>query len=74
VAQSLDNLAVLYQDQGQHAEAEPLHKRALAIRLQSGQVHRGRAALQASPSDRRNSFGTRTPLCSHEPQQPGAAL
>ncbi len=31
-AQSLNNLAVLYQAQGRYAEAEPLYKRALAIR------------------------------------------
>ena len=29
---SLNNLAVLYSDQGRYAEAEPLYKRALAIR------------------------------------------
>ena len=29
---SLNNLAVLYQGQGRYAEAEPLYKRALAIR------------------------------------------
>ena len=32
VAQSLNNLAELYQAQGRYAEAEPLYKRALAIR------------------------------------------
>ena len=32
VAQSLNNLAGLYQAQGQYAKAEPLHQRALAIR------------------------------------------
>ncbi len=32
VAASLNNLAKLYQAQGAYAEAEPLHKRALAIR------------------------------------------
>ncbi len=32
LARSLNNLALLYQAQGRHAEAEPLHKRALAIR------------------------------------------
>ncbi len=31
VGTSTDNLASLYQDQGRYAEAEPLHKRALAI-------------------------------------------
>ena len=31
VAQSLNNLAVLYDTQGKYAEAEPLYKRALAI-------------------------------------------
>ncbi len=31
VAQSLNNLAVLYLNQGQYAQAEPLHKRALEI-------------------------------------------
>lgn len=31
VAQSLNNLAALYQDQGKYAQAEPLYKRALAI-------------------------------------------
>jgi CHAT domain-containing protein/Tfp pilus assembly protein PilF len=31
VAQSLNNLALLYGNQGRHAEAEPLHKRSLAI-------------------------------------------
>ena len=31
-AQSLNNLAVLYQRQGRYAEAEPLYKRSLAIR------------------------------------------
>ena len=29
---SLNNLAVLYSDQGRYADAEPLYKRALAIR------------------------------------------
>ncbi len=29
---SLTNLAILYQTQGRYAEAEPLHRRALAIR------------------------------------------
>ncbi len=32
VAQSLNNLAALYDTQGRYGEAEPLHKRALAIR------------------------------------------
>ena len=32
MAQSLNNLAVLYYAQGLYAEAEPLFKRALAIR------------------------------------------
>ncbi len=32
MAQSLNNLAELYRTQGQYAQAEPLHKRALAIR------------------------------------------
>ena len=32
VATSLNNLAALYQSQGRYAEAEPLYKRALAIR------------------------------------------
>ena len=32
VAQSLNNLAALYVDQGRYADAEPLYKRALAIR------------------------------------------
>ena len=31
VANSLNNLAALYQAQGRYAEAEPLYKRALAI-------------------------------------------
>ena len=31
LATSLDNLAALYNAQGKYAEAEPLHKRALAI-------------------------------------------
>ena len=31
MATSLNNLAALYQTQGQYAEAEPLYKRALAI-------------------------------------------
>ena len=31
VAGSLNNLAVLYHDQGRYAEAEPLYKRSLAI-------------------------------------------
>ncbi len=31
VAASLNNLAKLYQAQGAYAEAEPLHKRALAV-------------------------------------------
>ena len=30
--QSLNNLAALYADQGRYADAEPLYKRALAIR------------------------------------------
>jgi hypothetical protein len=29
---SLNNLATLYYEQGQYAQAEPLHRRALAIR------------------------------------------
>ncbi len=32
LATSLNNLAELYRAQGRYAEAEPLHKRALAIR------------------------------------------
>jgi CHAT domain-containing protein/Tfp pilus assembly protein PilF len=32
VAESLNNLALLYQDQGEYAKAEPFHVRALAIR------------------------------------------
>jgi tetratricopeptide (TPR) repeat protein len=32
LATSLNNLASLYQAQGRYAEAEPLHKRSLAIR------------------------------------------
>ena len=32
MAQSLNNLAGLYRDQGKYAEAEPLFQRALAIR------------------------------------------
>ena len=32
VAESLNNLAVLYDDQGRYADAEPLYKRSLAIR------------------------------------------
>ena len=32
VATSLNTLASLYQEQGRYAEAEPLNKRALAIR------------------------------------------
>jgi len=32
VATSLNNLAVLYKAQGKYAQAEPLYKRALAIR------------------------------------------
>ncbi len=31
VAQSLNNLAALYDDQGRYAEAEPLYQRSLAI-------------------------------------------
>ena len=31
VAQSLNNLALVYQDQGRYGEAEPLHRRALTI-------------------------------------------
>ncbi len=31
MATSLNNLAALYKAQGRYAEAEPLHKRALAI-------------------------------------------
>ena len=31
MAQSLNNLASLYQDQGNYAEAEPLYQRSLAI-------------------------------------------
>jgi tetratricopeptide (TPR) repeat protein len=31
VGRSLNNLALLYQSQGRHAEAEPLYKRALVI-------------------------------------------
>ena len=31
MATSLNNLALLYDAQGKYAEAEPLHKRALAI-------------------------------------------
>ncbi len=32
MATGLNNLAVLYEDQGKYAEAEPVHKRVLAIR------------------------------------------
>ena len=32
MATSLNNLANLYHDQGQHAKAEPLYQRALAMR------------------------------------------
>ena len=32
MATSLNDLALLYKTQGMYAEAEPLHKRALAIR------------------------------------------
>ena len=32
VAESLNNLAVLYQGQGRYVDAEPLYKRSLAIR------------------------------------------
>ncbi len=32
MAQSLNNLAALYDSQGKYAEAEPLYRRALAIR------------------------------------------
>ncbi len=32
MATSLNNLALLYGSKGKYAEAEPLHKRALAIR------------------------------------------
>ncbi len=32
MAKSLNNLALLYDDQGKYAEAEPLYKRSLAIR------------------------------------------
>ena len=32
MATSLDNLAVLYANQSQYGEAEPLYQRALAIR------------------------------------------
>ena len=32
VAQSFNNLAGLYNDQGRYADAEPLYKRSLAIR------------------------------------------
>ncbi len=32
MAQALNNLALLYKQQGRYAEAEPLHKRSLAIR------------------------------------------
>ena len=32
MATSLNNLAELYRDQGQYAQAEPLYKRSLAIR------------------------------------------
>jgi tetratricopeptide (TPR) repeat protein len=40
VAQSLNNLAVLYHAQGQYAKAEPLYQRALAIREQAlGPAH-----------------------------------
>jgi CHAT domain-containing protein/Tfp pilus assembly protein PilF len=35
VAQSLNNLAALYKDQGRYADAEPLYKRSLAIREKS---------------------------------------
>ena len=40
VATSLNNLALLYQTQGQYAEAAPLYQRALAIREQAlGPTH-----------------------------------
>ncbi len=32
MATSLNNLALLYQDQGKYTEAEPLYERSLAIR------------------------------------------
>ncbi len=35
LAQSLNDLAVLYRNQGKYGEAEPLYKRALAIREKS---------------------------------------
>ena len=39
VAQSLNNLAELYQTQGQYAQAEPLYKRSLAIWKALGPDH-----------------------------------
>lgn len=40
VAETLNNLALLYRDQGKYAEAEPLYQRALHIREQQlGPVH-----------------------------------
>ena len=50
VAQSLNNLAVLYQSQGRYAEAEPLYKRALAIREKAlGPEHPDVAAVAQQP-------------------------
>ena len=40
VAQSLNNLASLYESQGKYAEAEPLYQRAIAIFLEKlGENH-----------------------------------
>ena len=49
VATSLNNLAMLYYDQGQYAKAEPLYQRALAIRekaLGPGASRRGSESQQ----------------------------
>ena len=62
---SLNNLAGLYDDQGRYAEAEPLYKRALAIREKAlGPDHPDVATIaeQSGGALRRSR-----PLCRAEP-------
>ena len=52
VATSLNNLAALYQTQGNYAQAEPLYKRALAIWEKAlGPVHPNVATILEGYSD-----------------------
>jgi tetratricopeptide (TPR) repeat protein len=61
VATSLNNLAMLYQDQGKYAEAESLYQRALRIwekaRLHPLQAHTGARIRPVSPHPPRGGGG-----------------